>query len=55
MRRRLFFYLLLTVILLSVPACGKEEEPEGPRKFNPNKYRYYDGVAWVQLDRKSVV
>lgn len=53
MKRRLFFYMLLTVILLSVPACGKEEEPEGPRKFNPDKYRYYDGVAWVQLYEES--
>lgn len=53
MKRKLFFYMLLTVILLSVPACGKEEEPEGPRKFNPNKYRYYDGVAWVQLHEDS--
>lgn len=49
MKNKLPSYILLMLILLSLSACGKRNEQEGPRKFNPNKYAYYDGVAWVQM------
>ena len=48
MKSKLPVYILLMFVLLSLSACGKKDEQEGPRKYNPNKYTHYDGVAWVQ-------
>ena len=48
MKNKLPVYILLIFILLFVSACEKDEQ-EGPRKFNPNKHEYHDGVAWVQI------
>lgn len=51
MKKKLLKKIFVCIVFLILSGCGKKEEA---RTFDPKKYEYHDGVAWVHLTEKHL-